>query len=146
MKVEIILDKSLDDALVKIYTPSYSKEIESIQKSLETVNKNVIVGFKYDEVYIIDYKDIVRFFASDKKIYIETLDNKFISRLRLYEIEERVDKNSFLKTSRYEIININYIKRLDLSFKGTIAVELKNEKTSYVSRRYLKEFKKILGF
>ncbi|MDY6066052.1 MAG: LytTR family DNA-binding domain-containing protein [Finegoldia sp.] len=146
MKVEIILDESLDDTLVKIYTLSYSKDIESIQKSLETINKNVLVGFKDDEVYILDYKDIVRFYAEDKRVYIESLGGKFISRLRLYEIEERVDKNSFLKISRYEIINIAYVKRLDLSFKGTIAVELKNGEVSYVSRRYLKEFKRILGF
>lgn len=146
MKVEIILDKSLDDTLVKIYTPSYSKEIENIEKSLETINKDVLVGFKDDEVYILDYKDIVRFFTHDKKIYIETVNDRLTSRLRLYEIEERVDKKSFLKISRYEIINIEYVKRLDLSFKGTIAVELTNGEVSYVSRRYLKEFKRILGF
>ncbi|MDY3005672.1 LytTR family DNA-binding domain-containing protein [Anaerococcus porci] len=146
MKVEIIIDKSLDDTLVKIYTPSYSKDIESIQKSLENLNKNVLVGFKDGEVYILDYKDIVRFTTNDKKIYIETLDNRFMTRLRLYQIEERVDNKYFLKISRYEIINIEYVKRLDLSFKGTIAIEFKNGEVSYVSRRYLKEFKKILGF
>ncbi|MSS77748.1 LytTR family transcriptional regulator [Anaerococcus sp. AGMB00486] len=146
MKVEIIIDKSLDDTLVKIYTPSYSKDIESIQKSLENLNKNVLVGFKDGEVYILDYKDIVRFTTNDKKIYIETLDNRFMTRLRLYEIAERVDNKYFLKISRYEIINIEYVKRLDLSFKGTIAIEFKNGEVSYVSRRYLKEFKKMLGF
>lgn len=146
MKVEIVIDKSINDTHIKIITPSYNKDIEALQKSLENINNNIIVGFKDEEVFILEYKDIVRFYTNDKKIYIETLNGTFVSRLRLYEIENRVDKNSFIKISRYEIINIEYVKRLDLSFKGTIAVELKNKQVSYVARRYLKEFRKILGF
>ena len=63
----------------------------------------------------------------------------------MYEIEHRLN-NSFVRISRSEIINISYIKKLDLYFKGTIAVELKNGTVSYVSRRNLKNFKKVLGF
>lgn len=146
LKVEIIIDEKLDNTYIKIFTPSYSKDIENLQKSLENINNNVIVGFKENQVFIIDYEDIIRFYTNDKKIIIETMADTFVSRLRLYEIENRVDKNSFIKISRYEIINIDYVKRLDLSFKGTIAVEFKNNKVSYVSRRFLKEFKKVLGF
>ncbi len=104
MKVELIIDESLDESLVKIYAPSYNEDIENIKRSLETTNINMLVAFK------------------------------------------RLNKNKFIKISRYEIINLDYVKKLDLSFKGTIAVEFKNGSISYVSRRYLKEFKKALGF
>ena len=146
MKIEINIDMALDETLVKIYAPSYNQEVRSLEKSLEAINKDIIVGFKDDDIYILDYKDIIRFFTKNKKIYIEGKNCNYISRLRLYEIEERLDKSKFIRISRYEIINIDYVKKLDLSFKGTIAVEFKNGNISYVSRRFLKDFKKVLGF
>lgn len=145
MKVKIVIDDKMDENLIKIYTKTYNKDIENLQNFLENSNKNIIVGFQNEQVYILNYNDIIRFYTEDKKIYIETKTDTFISRLRLYEIEERVYDKNFIKISRYEIININYVKKLDLSFKGTIAVKMDNNKVSYVSRRSLKDFKNILG-
>ena len=145
MKVKIVIDDKMDENLIKIYTKTYNKDIENLQNFLENSNKNIIVGFQDEQVYILNYNDIVRFYTEDKKIYIETKTDTFISRLRLYEIEERVYDKNFIKISRYEIININYVKKIDLSFKGTIAVKMDNNKVSYVSRRSLKDFKYILG-
>lgn len=145
MKVKIVIDDKMDENLIKIYTKTYNKDIENLQNFLENSNKNIIVGFQNEQVYILNYNDIIRFYAEDKKIYIETKTDTFISRLRLYEIEERVYDKNFIKISRYEIININYVKKIDLSFKGTIAVKMDNNKVSYVSRRSLKDFKNILG-
>ena len=145
MKVEIIIDENLDESLVKIYAPSYNKDIENIKRSLEATNINKLVVFKDDEIYLLEYEEIIRCISKNKGVFIESKNGEYKSRMRLYELYERFD-NKFIKISRYEIINIDYVKKLDLSFKGTIAVEFKNGRISYVSRRYLKEFKKALGF
>lgn len=145
MKVEIIIDENLDERLVKIYAPSYNKDIENIKRSLEATNINKLVVFKDDEIYLLEYEEIIRCISKNKGVFIESKNGEYKSRMRLYELYERFD-NKFIKISRYEIINIDYVKKLDLSFKGTIAVEFKNGSISYVSRRYLKEFKKALGF
>ncbi len=145
MKVEIIIDENLDESLVKIYAPSYNKDIENIKRSLEATNINKLVVFKDDEIYLLEYEEIIRCISKNKGVFIESKNGEYKSRMRLYELYERFD-NKFIKISRYEIINLDYVKKLDLSFKGTIAVEFKNGKISYVSRRYLKEFKKALGF
>lgn len=65
-------------------------------------------------------------------------------RLRLYELEERLD-NRFVRISNSEIVNLKKVKSLDLSFVGTICMELSNGEVSYVSRRYVSRMKKILG-
>ena len=145
MKVEIIIDENLDESLVKIYAPSYNKDIENIKRSLEATNINKLVVFKDDEIYLLEYEEIIRCISKNKGVFIESKNGEYKSRMRLYELYERFD-NKFIKISRYEIINLDYVKKLDLSFKGTIAVEFKNGRISYVSRRYLKEFKKALGF
>lgn len=145
MKVEIVLDEKYQETYVKIFTDKYNKEIENLEKSLVNINNNVILGFKDDDAFVLDLKNIYRFFTEDKDVFIECRDYTYKSRLRMYEIEHRLN-NSFVRISRSEIINISYIKKLDLSFKGTIAVELNNGTVSYVSRRNLKNFKKVLGF
>ena len=50
-----------------------------------------------------------------------------------------------MRISRFDIINLDYVKKLDLSFTGTIAVEMKNGDVVYVSRRNLRGFKEALG-
>lgn len=134
MKVEIVIDEEYQETYVKIFTDKYNKEIENLEKSLVNINNNVILGFKDDDAFVLDLKNIYRFFTEDKDVFIECRDYTYKSRLRMYEIEHRLN-NSFVRISRSEIINISYIKKLDLSFKGIIAVELKNGTVSYVSRR-----------
>ena len=62
--------------------------------------------------------------------------------MRLYELEERLD-NRFVRISNSEIVNLKKVKSLDLSFVGTICMELSNGEVSYVSRRYVSKMKKI---
>ena len=59
--------------------------------------------------------------------------------------EERLDNNLFVRISNSEIVNLKKVKSLDLSFAGTICMELSNGDVSYVSRRYVSKIKKILG-
>lgn len=146
MKVEVIIDEEYKETIIKIFANSYSKDIENLEKSLKSINNNIFIGFDDEDVYIIDVKDIVRFYTENNEVIIEDLKKSYKSRLRLYEIYSRLDKRNFIQISRSEIINISFIKKLDLSFKGTIAVKLKNGETTYVSRRNLKEFKNLLGF
>ncbi len=61
------------------------------------------------------------------------------------ELEEKLDKQSFLRISRSDIINLKHVKNFDLSFTGTISVHLVNGDTVYVSRRKLKDVKNYLG-
>lgn len=145
MKVEIIIDESLDENSVKIFTKEYSKEIESLRNMLEKNLIDKVVAFRDEEVFILSFDEIIRIYAEDKNVFVKTKSGLYKSRLNVYEFEARLDKNKFIRISRSEIVNLDYVKRLDLSFTGTIAVELKNGDISYVSRRNLKEFKRVLG-
>lgn len=51
----------------------------------------------------------------------------------------------FVRISNSEIINLKKVKNFDLSFVGTISVEMANGTTTYVSRRYVAKIKKLLG-
>lgn len=50
-----------------------------------------------------------------------------------------------IRISNSEIVNLKKVKNLDLSFVGTICMELSNGDVSYVSRRYVSKIKRLLG-
>ena len=145
MKVEVIIDESLDENKVTIYAKKYSKDIENIRDMLTDRLLDKIVAFYDKEIFILSFDEIIRIYAQDKEVFVKTNNKSYKVRLTLTELEKRLDKKKFLRFSRSEIVNLDYVKRLDLSFTGTIAVELANGDVSYVSRRKLKEFKKALG-
>lgn len=145
MKVEIIIDESLDENKVTIYAKNYSKDIENIRDMLTDRLLDKIVAFYDKEIFILAFDEIIRIFAQDGDVFVKANNKIYKVRLTLTELEKRLDKKKFIRISRSEIVNIDYIKRLDLSFIGTIAVEFTNNEVSYVSRRRLKDFKKILG-
>lgn len=145
MKVEVIIDESLDENKVTIYAKKYSKDIENIRDMLTDRLLDKIVAFYDKEIFILSFDEIIRIFAQDGDVFVKTSNKSYKVRLTLTELEKRLDKKKFIRISRSEIVNIDYIKRLDLSFIGTIAVEFTNDEVSYVSRRRLKDFKKILG-
>ena len=145
MKVEVIIDESLDENKVTIYAKKYSKDIENIRDMLTDRLLDKIVAFYDKEIFILSFDEIIRIFAQDKDVFVKANNKTYKVRLTLTELEKRLDKKKFIRISRSEIVNLDYVKRLDLSFTGTIAVELANGDVSYVSRRKLKEFKKALG-
>nr|WP_072536586.1 LytTR family DNA-binding domain-containing protein [Anaerococcus mediterraneensis] len=145
MKVEIIIDETIDETMVKIFAKEYSKEIDQIKDLLTDRFIDKLVLFRDKEVFIISHDEIIRIYAQDKNVFVKTKSGIFRSRLTIYELDARLDKNKFIRISRSEIVNLDFVKKLDLSFTGTIAVELINNDIAYVSRRKLKEFRKALG-
>ena len=89
--------------------------------------------------------DLIRIYANTGKIFAVTDKGEYTVRLRLYELEERLNPHQFVRISNSEIINLKRVNNFDLSFTGTIRVKLSNETVTYVSRRYISKLKKILG-
>ncbi len=78
-------------------------------------------------------------------VFAETNHGEYTLRLRLYEMEQRLDSNFFVRISNSDIINLRKVKGFDLSFAGTICVTLSNGTVTYVSRRFVAKIKQLLG-
>ena len=64
--------------------------------------------------------------------------------MKLYELEEALDKNDFIKISNSCIVNINQVECFDISILGTIVVKLKDNTKENVSKRNIKKVKQML--
>ena len=76
---------------------------------------------------------------------MQTGEAVYTVRERLYELERRLAGRSFARVSHSEIVNLKRVTALDLSLTGTIRMTLTGGVTAYVSRRYVKKIKEVLG-
>lgn len=143
MKIEIKIDPQCTETSVLIVSNTMSQEITDIVNKLS--DTDIIAGTKDSVLEILEMSDIIHVFATDQKIFAKTDKGKYILKLRLYEIENKLNNAHFVRISNSEIINLKKVKNFDLNYSGTIYVELSDNTVTYVSRRYVAKIKKILG-
>lgn len=144
MKVEVNVDKSLEEIFINIHTPSENDELKNILKKL--LDKELILkGVIEDKTYLLNSDDLYVIYAESKKVFAATKDKVFKLGYRLYELEEILDSKKFIRISNSAIINIYKVDNFEASFNGLITINLKNGTKEYISRRYLKKVKKTLS-
>lgn len=145
MQVEIKIDASCSEPKVIILTDAMTEEVNAIVQKLSDRNLPIISGTKDGKTKILEQDELFRIYAGGGKVFAETNYGEYLLRLRLYEAEDRLNPAQFVRISNSEIINLKKVKNFDLSFVGTISVEMANGTTTYVSRRYVAKIKKLLG-
>ena len=145
MQVEIKLDGSYTDPKAIILTASMTEEVSSAVKKLSEEPPPLLLGYKGEMIEILEENDLIQMYANSGKVFVVTQQGEYALRLRLYELEKRLPANQFVRISNSEIINLKKVDHFDLSFTGTICVQLINDAITYVSRRYVSKLKKILG-
>ncbi len=145
MQVEVKIDTSYTNVRVLVMAASMTGEVQEILTKLSSDVPKIISGSRDGKVEVLDEKDMIRIYAANGRVFAVTERGEYTVRLRLYEIEERLDMHQFVRISNSEIINIKKVSNFDLSFSGTICVKLENGTVTYVSRRYVARIKKFLG-
>ena len=145
MKIEVKVDEACREPMVVVYTDKVTEEVQSIVRRLSQDAPQVIVGFREEDAVLLAEEEIQRVLTEGGKVFAETADGRFSLRLRLYELEERLDAKKFVRISNAEIVNLSWIRGFDLSFAGTICVRLKSGAETYVSRRYVAKIKQVMG-
>lgn len=145
MQIEIKIDNEQKEPKIIIITDKITDEIDLLIKKLSEDKIRVISGFRDGVFEILQPNDIVRIYSANQKVYVVTNKGEFTTKLRLYELEEFLNQNQFIRISNSEIINLKMIRNFDLSFTGTIRVVLINGQVTFASRRYVAKIKKVLG-
>lgn len=144
MKIDVTLDPALEELLVKVLSPGETEELRSLLSRLEEPQR--LLGFREGRAVPLDAGSVLRFYGEDKEVRAQTLGGEvYTVRLRLYELEERLPRREFIRVSYSEIVNWKKVTTLDLSLSGTIRVTLEGGVVTYVSRRYVKKIKEVLG-
>lgn len=143
MRVQFYQDKGLKEPVVIVQAPSRTDEIEELIDMIENYKPSPISGISDGVITRIRKGDIVRIYSKDKRVYADTVDDTFLIRKPLYQLEEELPKN-FVRISNSEIVNSDRIVRMDVRLTGTIMIHLDGDIESRVSRRYMPKVKEVL--
>ena len=144
MKVEVKLDPNYTETKIEIYTNEINEEISKLIKQLEVKSDDKIIALKEEKIYILELNEIETIYSSQGKVYIKANNNEYISKNKLYELEEQIKVPSFIRISNSEIINFNKVESLDASITGTIKLNFKSGYVTYASRRNINKIKEYL--
>ncbi|QLY77928.1 LytTR family DNA-binding domain-containing protein [Clostridium intestinale] len=145
--MKILIEESPDneDTELIIKCKSLNDEVKRIIELIKLSDEKII-GFLNGESYVVDPIKILYFESVDKKTFMYTEDKVYEISLRLYELEKKMSKYDFFRSSKSTIINISRIKKLSHKFNGKLEATLDNDEKLLISRQYVSVIKEILGF
>lgn len=143
MKITINIDESLNDTEIQISCNQLSLETEKIMATLRMLNQQLMVT-KEDETYILDVSKIMYIEAIDRKTFVYTIEDIYESKLKLYEMEERLVNSGFVRISKSCLVQIRHMKSLKNDINRKLRLTLENGEQILVSRQYADEIKRKL--
>ncbi len=142
MKITLI-SENLEEAEVIIKGDIASDEVETILQLLKNKNTSKKLFLQSDdEQNLVDIKEIVYFEAYNNKVNAFTENNTYSTKLKLYELKEKLAQFQFAQINKSVIVNIDYVKSVQAEFSGNYSLRLRNRKEILtISRKYFREFK-----
>ncbi|MDR3085860.1 MAG: LytTR family transcriptional regulator [Christensenellaceae bacterium] len=145
MKIDLQLDADCAELSVTIHAREMNEEVRALLQKLSAQGPELLLGFRGGAATPLEPSEILRGYAASQKVFLVAKSGEFQSRLRLYELEERLSPFGFVRISNSEIVNLKEVRDFDMNLSGTIRVRLKDGSSTYVSRRYVARIKEILG-
>lgn len=140
IKLTIDIDPSIEEPEVIIKSNKESsliKKIASIIQQYTEQERPPILAYRDDTEIMVDQLDIIRVYVEQRRLVVCTHEGRLQMKCTLRELEGMLDSDWFVRISRYEIINLNWVANFDLSFKGTIKVVFEDGNFTWVSRRFV---------
>lgn len=138
------VEPGMQEPKIIVVAGADTPELQKLIADLKSYALAPITVWSNEECKQLPQMEFLRFYAQDKVILAQTADMTYSVRLRLYELEEKLNPMHFVRISNSEIINLRRITAVDLSITGTICMTLDASIQVYVSRRYVKRIKEIL--
>lgn len=145
MEVELKLEPGRKEPKLVICAGEETPELRDLAEQLRKLELAPIALWDGERSFLTPQHELLRFFTQGKGVSAQTAEGTYEVRLRLYELEERLDQRRFVRISNSEIINLDHVTAVDLSISGTIRMTLDKTVTVYVSRRYVKKIKETLN-
>ncbi|MDH5161679.1 LytTR family DNA-binding domain-containing protein [Heyndrickxia oleronia] len=144
MQIKLIIDEKIEETEIQIHANTFTDEIEQIMKFLKSSKTEVIDGYLQQEIYMLKVSDIFFVYSEGAKVYFQTDEDEYESKLKLYEVEEILEKD-FVRVNKSTLVNISKISFMKMEKIGMMQLVMENGTTAHVSRKYLKKLKKRLG-
>ena len=140
MKFRLIIDKEQDEEVVaRVHDRSaLTDEIEALVSKYS----DRIPGYAEDDIKMLSVSEIECITVLDGKTYaIDSQNQQYRLKLRLYELEERLPAN-FIRINKSTLANEAYLDRFQVTYAGCVDAIFKCGYREYVSRRCFAEIRR----
>lgn len=144
MKITIQVNENIQDTEIAVTCNKLTPEIEKMLATLRMLDQQMMVT-KEDENYLLDVAKIAYIEAVDRKTFVYTAEDVYESKLKLYEMEERLCQSGFFRVSKNTLVHLRFIKSLKNDIARKLRLTLTSGEQIMVSRQYADEIKKRLG-
>ena len=143
MKIHLHIDSTHEEVEVHIYAAEYTEAIEKLMQQLKQPATETIIGYLQQDIHIVKLNDIYAVISEGAKVYLQTDEEEYETKLKLYEMEDQYSK-TFARINKSTLININKLQSIQNKL-GSAQGILLNDVSFPISRRYMKELKSKLG-
>ena len=145
MKIRPEINKIYSEPEIHVCNNEMTDELTGIIRNLSAIFEQQLNGTdERGNHCLLSPSNIVSFYADGQKIMALDNEQSYVIQKKLYELEEELTASGFIRISKSELINYKKIKKLDMSFTGTIKIIMKSGYETYASRRNVAKLKKIL--
>ena len=142
MVVKLEQNESIKEIEVRITHNAKDKYVDRILSLLKTLDEKIECYFD-DIIKMINISDIYYIESLNDKTLVFCEKNKYQTKLRIYQLEEKLLGFGFIRISKYCIINTNKLDSVRPLFNSRMEVKLSNEVRLLVTRKYINEMKQI---
>lgn len=144
MKIVIDIDDKIEETEIKIHCNQLNYEVENLIATLRMLNQQLL-ACKDGENYLLDVNDISYIEAVDRKTFVYTEEDVYESKLKLYEMEEKLCQSGFVRVSKACLVCLKNVKSIRNDVDRKLRLTMKNDEQIIASRQYADEIKKRLG-
>ena len=144
VKITINVDPTLCDTEIVINCAGVTAEIERLAATLRIMDNRITV-IKGNEAFILEISKIVYIETVDRKTFVYTKNDCYETKLKLYEMEERLSSSGFLRISKSCLVHLKFIRSIRSEFDRKLRLTFENGEQMIVSRQYADELKTRLG-
>lgn len=127
-------------------TIAYCEMTESVKRVSDFVRyvDQTILGRKDNEEYAIPVSNIYYVESVDKKTFVYCETEVFQSNSKLYELENSLPRENFVRVSKSTILNVEKLKGIKTLVNSKLEAMLLNGERVCVTRKYLKVIREAL--
>jgi DNA-binding LytR/AlgR family response regulator len=144
MKIIINEDSTIEETEIIINCCQTNEQIMRICAGLRMLDKK-ITGYLNNHVHLMNISEILYIESVDRKTFLYTDNQVYETPLKLYELEDRLSGDDFIRATKSNIINFDKVKSIRGDIGGRMLCTMTNDEVVTVSRQYATVIKQKIG-